>query len=368
MAPTSPRRLVAAFIAGALLFVAAVPAVNAWRRGALPGSASELFDIDFRFLNAGGLLRHAGVSTLPRQVIVGKGDWLFLGDQYAQGISVKRRPASPADRQVAQRMADNALAWRRWLAAEGVREDWVLVVADKDSIFPDRLPDWDRPAAPSAMDVAMAAADPRRIVDSRPALRRERGVDGAPLYARTDSHWTVRGAWVGYRALSQVASDAGSSAAWLRDGDVRFAETDLAEGDLARLLHVASPARDRGARVTLAGAWAGERTQFDADTGEALSAASLEVAEPLRRVVRIVSPHALNRSRLLWLRDSSGAALVPFVAATFREVIEVDRASTSSAQWAALVRRLRPDAVLVSVVERNARDAWFQALPPASAQ
>ncbi len=366
MATTSARRLVAGFLLGALAFVAAVPLLGTWRRGALPASASTAFDVDPGLLDAGGLLRRAGVSTRPRQVVVGKDGWLFPGDQYAQALSVKRQAASAADLDAAQRIADATRAWRQWLAGAGVRDYWVLVCADKDSVYPDRLPDWDRPAGGSAMDATMARADPAVVVDSRPALRRERAFDGPPLYARTDSHWTARGAWAAYRALAQAAARTSATPAWLHDGDVGFAAIDLPEGDLGHILPSAHPARDTGARATFAGAWDDGRTQGDAATGVAVSAGSLGIAQPLRHALRIVSPHALNRRRLLWLQDSTGAALLPYVAATFAEVIEIDRASTTPAQWGALVRSLRPDAVLVSVVERNARADWFQALPPSA--
>ncbi len=364
----SPRRLVIGFLLGALLVVAAAPALNLWRRGGLPGSASTLFEIDFQFLDAGDVLRRVGISTLPRQVIVGKAGWLFLGDQYAQTISVKRRAANAADRDAAQRIAAAARAWQRWLETRGVRNYWVLICADKDSIFPDHLPDWDRLANGSAMDVMMTRADPRQVIDSRSALRLERGVDGLPLYTRTDSHWTARGAWVAYRALAQASASKTPALAWLQDTDIRIAPLDLPQGDLAHLLHSADSALDQGARVEFVYAHDAGRTQRDAVSGDPLSAGPLTMAQPLRRAVRIVSPHALNRRRLLWLQDSFGAALLPFMAATFDDVIQVDRATTTPAQWAALVASVRPDAILVSVVERNARSEWFEALPPASAQ
>lgn len=74
---------------------------------------------------------------------------------------------------------------------------------------------------------------------------------------------------------------------------------------------------------------------------------------------------ALNQARLLWLRDSFGTALSPYMSATFSDVLQVHWA-TGLAPGALddMVSRWRPDHVLVTVVERGARNAAFAALPP----
>jgi hypothetical protein len=362
---TPPRRLVTMFLLGALLVLAVIPAVNLTRATAPVHLDGTLFNIDFALPVASRWLAGLGVSVAPRQAIVGKAGWLFLGDEYAQGISAKRRSAGPDDLAAAQRRALAEQAWQRWLQARGVRGFHVLVCADKDSIYPEFLPDWARAAPDAPIEALVQAADPRIAVDTRPALRAAHDLAGPPLYLRTDSHWTALGARVAYGALARAAATEDPTRAWLAPADVGAARAvDVPAGDLARLLSLQAAWRDEGAVLALDPARSQGRTQGDADDGRPLPASALLAVQAPLQPMRIASPQALNARRLLWLRDSFGTALLPYLAATYGDVVQVNRASTTPAQFAALVLRFKPDAVLVSVVERNARDVWFQAPPP----
>ena len=362
------RGRVAWFLLGTAIVMGALPAINVARHGGLPASPPALFDTGFAWPAVSGALRRAGISTRPQQVIVGKSGWLFLGDQYAQAITAKRRQADAHDVVAANRSAAAIRAWAHWLQGRGIEDFHVLVCADKDAVYPDFLPDWDRPIAGSALDVMLARADPRIVVDSRPALRQARAVAGPALYLQTDSHWTARGAWIAYRALARSQDAGASGVAWLRDEDVRLLPTRLPSGDLARVLQVSDTEGDPAVVAEFAQARDARRTQADAISGEALDASALAGVEAPAHPLLIRSPHALNARRMLWLRDSFGGALLPYLAATYSEIIEVDRQATTPARLADLVRRFKPDGVLVTVVERNARADWFQALPPASTE
>ncbi len=359
MARTSPRRLVMLSLAGSALAMAVLPAINISRNLAT-GRSSELFSIDFALPVISRPLLDAGISILPDRVVVGKAGWEFLGDHYADSISAKRHPASEADRVAARARDASAQAWGTWLAAHGVQGWHVLVCADKDSIYPDLLPAWYRPAAGTAADVAFEASDPRLFIDTRPALRRERGVDGPPLYMRTDTHWTARGAWVAYRELARAWSADAPGLATLQPSDVRFQAVDRHLGDLSGLLSVAAPHGDVAASVDIAGGRDRGRVRLNAGTESSTTASDV----PVPKVPMLIrSPNALNAKRLLWLRDSFGEALLPYVAATFTDVVEVDRKRLSPGTFAAMVQRFKPDFVLDSVVERDSRD-WLG--PPPS--
>ena len=74
-------------------------------------------------------------------------------------------------------------------------------------------------------------------------------------------------------------------------------------------------------------------------------------------------------SRVLWLRDSFGAALEPWMAATFSDTLQMHwrEALQSPDVLAALVEQWKPDYVFVTVVERDARVVAFTRGPPHSA-
>jgi len=82
------------------------------------------------------------------------------------------------------------------------------------------------------------------------------------------------------------------------------------------------------------------------------------------RPLLVRSKHALNHRKVLWLRDSFGTALSPFMAATFTETLQIHYAALEPETLAGLVETYRPDYVFLTVVERDARGEWFRK-PPA---
>jgi alginate O-acetyltransferase complex protein AlgJ len=357
-------RRVSAFLLGAAVVMTVPPIINAMQGAGVRSTLSTLYDTAFAWSAVGGPLREMGISTRPQQVVVGKSGWLFLGDQYAQAVSAKRRSGNADDLSAATRSAAAWKAWSRWLADNGVQDWRILVCPDKDGVYPELLPGWYSLASDAPIDLALSLSDPRHVVDARAMMHRARARETVPLYLRTDSHWTERGAFVAYRALAQSYAVDDTHIDWLDDDQVQFVANRVPSGDLARLLQVSDVGGDASALAIISEAMTRGRTLADAFSGRRLEASALAGVEPPTHPVLTRSPGALNQRRLLWLRDSFGAALRPFIIATDSEVIELDRGAVTPRQLQELVRQWKPDSVLVSVVERNARSPWFEALPP----
>jgi len=358
----SPFRGVLAAVGAAAVLVSVIPAVNLAR-----GVSRELplYDIGFALPAIGRLLTPLGISTAPRKVVMGRDGWMFLGDDYADVLSMKRRPPSPADEATARRIAQATRAWADWFAAHGVRSTRVLVCADKDSVVLEGLPAWAAPAPRDATDALLAQVDARLYVDTRPVLRAARAGAPGPLYLHTDSHWTALGAWHAYEALAAADARDGGVFAWLSRADLGPARlVPRAGGDLARMARVADAVSDLDVDLPVAPAFGLDRRALIAASGAPAPHDLVARVEAPAVPVRVVSPGARNRARLLWLRDSTGAALLPFLAATFADIIEVDRRAVTAGGLAELTQHWQPDAVLISVVERNARDDGFTREPP----
>ncbi|HEU4853968.1 MAG TPA: hypothetical protein VFS89_01615 [Nitrosospira sp.] len=82
------------------------------------------------------------------------------------------------------------------------------------------------------------------------------------------------------------------------------------------------------------------------------------------RVLLVKSKNALNQKRVLWLRDSFGTAIAPFMAATFSETLQLHYAAAHPELLARLVDTYKPDYVFITVVERGARRKRFGSFPP----
>jgi hypothetical protein len=83
-----------------------------------------------------------------------------------------------------------------------------------------------------------------------------------------------------------------------------------------------------------------------------------------QRPLLVKSEQALNQKRVLWLRDSFGTAMAPFMAVTFSETLQLHYDAANPELFARLVNSFKPDYVFITVVERGARRKRFGSLPP----
>ncbi|MGH8028786.1 MAG: alginate O-acetyltransferase AlgX-related protein, partial [Arenimonas sp.] len=224
------------------------------------------------------------------------------------------------------------------------------------------LPDWAQPATGSATTALIDAVGPGIYLDTRPDLRSAKARMAVPLYYRTDTHWNRAGAWVAYRSLANELGRTEPQLRWLSYRDARI--TGLAEregGDLANFLWLTDWLRDQ--KVIFDFEPPSSIEQVDPATGRVIDAGGDPLPSDPMQATLVRSPNAFNHAKVLWLHDSFGTALAPFMAATFTEILQLHYHATDPVLFAELVRTFKPDYVLVSVVERDVRVDWFVKTP-----
>lgn len=282
-----------------------------------------------------------GVSPSP-QVVLGQDGWLFftkeqLFDDY-QGLTSNREA--------------EAVQWRAALEARAASMKsrgvtyLFYCVPNKVTVMPERLkPRW-RAAdgARTRLDAISSAMQDARDVpfyDQR-ALLRGLPKDPSP-YLRTDSHWSVFGAFASYSRIASLLTEAGEIDSPLKIE--RFVvDWWPVHGDLARLL---------------------------VERGEKESHAFLHAKPPLAaKVVEPQSPLQLpkewniwegpkfyenpaGRGRLLYIGDSFSWVQRPWFAEHFRNSMFISFALMNQEQLETLVDGLRPDVVIEQRAERN---------------
>ena len=178
------------------------------------------------------LLRGLGLSPTP-QVVLGDDGWLFEGGPRVLAYHLARAPFAP----------DVLAAWhaalegrRRWLAQQGAQYLLVLV-PDKQTIYPEHLPARLRGQGATRLDALLGAfaGDPDSpLLDLRPALIRAKG--SGLLYQRTDTHWNDLGAYLGYRAILARLAPAWPGLTPLPPEGFALLNEPGRGGDLARML------------------------------------------------------------------------------------------------------------------------------------
>jgi hypothetical protein len=353
-----------------LLGLLAVPALNILatpdREPIQWTEKSFLYNMDFASRWAALLLYPLGISTNPKQVIIGHDGWLFLGDQYEQTLTIDRSPSTQADFAVGQSIGSATQAWNLYLVSKGVKVFKVMIGPNKATIYPEHLPTWAKPSSPNAFDALLAGTGTAHHLDLRALLLAAKASQPAPLYHKTDTHWNALGAGVAFQALAQQVGEAAPEIQWPTPKSYELIRLESQPGgDLAKFLRLQSYLSEtnpivQATRLTV------ETSQVDFDTGLVLKKGGNPLIDSSTKPLLVQSAGALNTKKVLWLRDSFGTALSPLMAATFSDVVQLHwiEGIKPNGRLVQLVEDWQPDYVFVTVVERAARSPLFTALPP----
>jgi alginate O-acetyltransferase complex protein AlgJ len=365
------KKQVLIFICVALLALMIVPVINLIQIGEVQNKdgkklwdKSILYNVDFALPYISRFFYPFGISTNPNQVVIGKNDWLYLGDEYEKTLTVTRLGATGNDVEVAKKIGVATKAWNQWLKHKGVSLYRVMLGPNKNTIYPEYFPSWAQTANDSATNSLLTHVDESIYFDTRLALLRAKSQFTDSLYYKTDTHWNSLGAWVAFRAFTKEVARTDESLQWLTEQQISVLKvSERAGGDLSKFLRMNKTLRDSEVVITINSEHPISTEQYDFETGRLTSSGGNPQVDAPKHPILIKSKHAINQKRVLWLRDSFGTAISPFMAATFSETLQLHYGATDSALFAKLVDTYKPDYVFITVVERGAREAWFTNLP-----
>ncbi len=181
-------------------------AAPAWPKGlaewqALPKALeaywSDAFGFRRRLIRWHSIVNYEfGVSPTPAVVIGKRSQLFFAGDRCFE----QHRGLAPFSSAELDDWANQLEARRAWLARRG-SHFLFLITPDKQSIYPDDIPERYGPLTTSPVDQLLERLRGSRVdvLDLR-ARERAARADG-PVFLLTDSHWNDHGAYVGYAAV-----------------------------------------------------------------------------------------------------------------------------------------------------------------------
>jgi len=270
------------------------------------------------------------------EVLVGDHGWLYVGKPEA--LKSYRRDAPLTEAEIDGWLA-HLEGLRAALAERGVRFLFV-VPPNKGTIYPEHLPERFRTATGTKridqLYEALRARSAVETLDLRPALVAARRSE--LIYARTDTHWNDRGAWVAAQAFRERLAEWFPAIAAVPLPGVEFHE-EKRPGDLAVMA---------GVDAFYPEFWPVAVFDAPAPRPVALAPAEAEPLFPWCPPTRELTSGNDALPRALWFHDSFAVALAPMIARDF---------STSRWVWApkvdfASVDAFRPDVVVWEVGER----------------
>ncbi|HWE31765.1 MAG TPA: hypothetical protein VHB97_27380 [Polyangia bacterium] len=264
-----------------------------------------------------------------RQVIIGGHHRLFFA-AYGDGLDIRdfagRYPPRRADLDV---YLQHQLERARQYAAAGARY-LVVLVPNKQTVYPEDVPAQFGPHAPGLFDAVMAQLGGRRdleVLDLRPLLLAHRD-EG--LYYDTDTHWNTNGAFLAATAIMDRVRPWFPSLLSLARADYDVTETRGGAGDLATMLSMPDDFSDTN--------WSFRRRE---------SHKRQVVAEMVHRIYE--QPGA-PRPHVLLMGDSFGAEVAELLADVFGRLHYFY--SARAGYDAKVVADEKPDLVVLVLVER----------------
>lgn len=325
-----------------------------------------MFNMDFtsRWLNE--LLYPFGISMDPSNALIGYDGWLYLGDAHAK-IQTRTRVGSTLVGVQNNKMINASMQkWERWLTTQGVKQLKVMVSPNKATMYPEHLPIWAKPTEKSELDSFFNFADRSIFIDLRVPLLEAKAAFKEDIYYKTDTHWNLLGAGLAFKHFINHIRTEVPDLTLLSDEMYEILQvTPRSTGDLARFLRLENKLQETEVIIN-AYSQNFPITQFDFNSGEEIyKGSNIQLSAP-HTPQQIVSHNALNKAKVLWIRDSFGNSMSPLMAATFSETLQIHYAMAFQPVdiLVGLVQKFKPDYVFITAVERDSRHPLFNNPPP----
>ena len=359
------KRSVFVFVLSVLLLLLCVPAVNiltAKDKSEIKlTDKSFLYNMDFVSRWTAELLYPFGISTSPDQVIIGKDNWLYLGDMYSKTLTEDRRSATEADQVIGRRVGEAAERWEAYLASKGVTLFRIMVGPNKSSIYPEHMPAWATPAMSNPTDALLQGVKPVQFIDLRPALLAAKHASPQDIYFKTDTHWNDLGAGLAFQAFALEVGKVVPALRWPSQPVYNVTQVKPKEGgDLARFLRLTANLDDSAPMINT-DSLPIHSTVIDYNAKSSMYEGPGLQLEASVKPLLVQTTGALNNKKVLWLRDSFGTSMSLLMSATFSDVLQMHwvPAIKPDGDLKRLVEEWKPDYVFMTVVERDARSLWI---------
>lgn len=271
-----------------------------------------------------------------REVIIGRDGWLYTATNEMIENYTRIKQFSAEDLDAWQKLFETR---RDWLAQRGIQY-LVVFAPDKQTIYPEHLPDWlKRGAAPSKLDQIIARLNERStvsVLDLRPTLLDAKKRE--PIFLMTDTHWNQSGIFATYQTLITTLSTQFPGLTPLPASFFTWQDSPC-PGDLAIMLGQESSFP--------------EKNHLSITPREPLQieATSLPSA---KRVAMTTTHNPKASGKAIVYHDSFGHGWIPLIGYHFGEVIYIAKRPIDPA----LIEREKPLVVIDQIVERilNVKD------------
>lgn len=290
--------------------------------------------------------------------LIGKNEWIFLGNDYSRVIDKHCQENFPLDNYEFQSSINKIDLLKN--TTEGLGGTYVLFIApDKHNIYCDELPQWLGDTCKNSeiytRKLISKIEDETSVNVVYPAVELKSQISKGQLFHKSDTHWNLLGGKVGFVALMRNMERLGL----IRD----FQEIPLMDlkqirneklGNLAHILALPSGYKiskdfdylfQRPDQLLVRWKEVNKKEELKPFTVSSGSA-------PSKFYAYMKNESAMYRTKLLVLCDSFNNAMSPYFNLYFSDVMYVSRRSSMDEKIRA-IQKFKPTIVINEIVERD---------------
>lgn len=290
--------------------------------------------------------------------LIGKNEWIFLGNDYSRVIDKHCQENFPLDNYEFQSSINKINLLKN--TTEGLGGTYVLFIApDKHNIYCDELPQWLGDTCKNSeiytRKLISKIEDETSVNVVYPAVELKSQISKGQLFHKSDTHWNLLGGKVGFVALMRNMERLGL----IRD----FQEIPLMDlkqirneklGDLAHILALPSGYKiskdfdylfQRPDQLLVRWKEVNKKEELKPFTVSSGSA-------PSKFYAYMKNESTMYRTKLLVLCDSFNNAMSPYFNLYFSDVMYVSRRSSMDEKIRA-IQKFKPTIVINEIVERD---------------
>lgn len=290
--------------------------------------------------------------------LIGKNEWIFLGNDYSRVIDKHCQENFPLDNYEFQSSINKIDLLKN--TTEELGGTYLLFIApDKHNIYCDELPQWLGDTCKNSeiftRKLISKIEDETSVNVVYPALELKSQISKGQLFHKSDTHWNLLGGKVGFVALMRDMERLG----FIRD----FQEISLMDlkqirneklGDLAHILALPS-----GYKISKDFDYVFQRPDQllvrwkEVNRKEELKPFTVSSGSaPSKFYAYMENESAMYRTKLLVLCDSFNNAMSPYFNLYFSNVMYVSRRSSMDEKIRA-IKKFKPTIVINEIVERD---------------
>jgi alginate O-acetyltransferase complex protein AlgJ len=305
------------------------------------------------------LLYRVGISSSPKEVIVGKDGWLYSNQISRQTIVVDQERFKDSYTADAKNINLTLEEWRQYLISRGVKQFNVLVIPDKRSIYPEFLPSWATVDSRKPIEALIDLSDSKIVIDSFTALTQAKTSSKQSVFYKTDSQLTPTGAIAAFQFFSQEVGKEAPEIRWPSQSDYRLlSEATKYQGGLSKKIYSPSGAVETVEKIEFNNALIySDIRKFDGN--ELLASGpinTLAIPNTSNGPILITTKGALNKKKVLWIENSIDLEMTPLMTMTFSQVLRIKWSSDliSSQRFLSIIEEWHPELIFFTLNQDNA--------------